>query len=813
MLKNYFKIALRYFKRNKLYTAINVLGLSVGIAACLVISLIINYENSFDKFWKDKDQIYRVYSSFSGVFDGVNRGVATAVGPWVKENVTGLEEVVPFHTFSAPVTLLSTDGSKLELERQRMLALVGPDYFRLFSKYRWLAGSPEESLGNPNQVVLTPEKAQLYFGLEQAELALGRTIQYRDSIFATVSGIIEHPPQSTDFDFKDFISYSTIENSPLKRQIAVNDWGSTNSSSQLFLKLDGAKTKAEVESLLVGAKEAYQAQNEGVGYAADYKLQPLSDLHFNADLRIFDGGRSVAHKKTLWLLSLVAGLLLLIAAINFINLETAQSLRRAKEVGVRKVLGGSRKELILQFLSSTFLLATVSMIIAASLAQWALGYYDNFIPEGLTFNPLNPTSLGIMGILTIAVCLVAGAYPAFVLSAFRPVRALKDQVIRTGTSGGSVNLRKGLVVFQFVIAQVLIFGTLTIGQQIQYMLNKDMGFEQDAIVYLDTPWRDTTERKHVLLEELKRLPEVQAISNHSALPAEAGYSTSVMKFMKEGEEVTHNVHRKFGDTAFIHLFAIELVAGRNFRQSDTLREVLINETYLRELGFEDPNAVLGQTIEIGPKKAPIVGVVADFHIQPLYEPIHPTALGAQEGNTISMKLRTKGEDVEDFSAVLAKIENQWKALYPEEPFNYRFVDEDIAKFYKREQETAQLVNAATYIAIFICCLGLFGLISFTTTQRTKEIGIRKILGATVMQLMAILTKSFLWLVVIALLIASPIAWYASRRWLEGYAYPIDIEWWQFALVGLVGIGIAILTVSFHSFRAATANPVESLRQE
>ena len=599
MLRNYFKIALRYFRRNKLYTAINVLGLSVGIAACLVISLIINYESSFDKFWKDKDQIYRVYSSFSGLFDGVNRGVPTAVGPWLKDHATGLAEVVPFHTFSAPVTLHSEDGSRRKLERQRRLALVGPDYFRLFSKYHWLAGSPEESLGKPNQVVLTPEKAELYFGLEQAELALGRTIQYRDSVFATVSGIIEHPPQSTDFDFKEFISYSTIENSPLKRQIPMNDWASTNSSSQLFIKLDGSKTEDEVKTLLVGAKEAYQAQNDEAGYAADYELQPLSDLHFNADLRIFDGGRSVAHRKTLWLLSLVAGLLLLIAAINFINLETAQSLRRAKEVGVRKVLGGSRKELILQFLSSTFLLVAVSMGIAASLAQWALGYYDNFIPAGLTFDPLNGTTLGIMALLTITVCIVAGAYPAFVLSAFRPVRALKDQVVRAGSSGGSVRLRKGLVVFQFVIAQVLIFGTLTVGKQIRYMLNKDMGFEQDAIVYLDTPWRDTTERKHVLLEELKRLPEVQAISNHSALPAEAGYSTNRTTFINDGEEVMHNVHRKFGDTAFIHLFNIELVAGRNYRQSDTINELLINETYLHKLGFQDPNEILGQTIDNG----------------------------------------------------------------------------------------------------------------------------------------------------------------------------------------------------------------------
>lgn len=812
MLKNYFKIALRYFRRNKLYTAINVLGLSVGIAACLVISLIINYENSFDKFWKDKDQIYRVYSNFTGVFEAVNRGVPTAVAPWLKENATGLDEVIAFHTWSAPVTIHSADGSKRELERQRKLALVGPDYFRLFSKYRWIAGSPEESLGKPNQVVLTAEKAELYFGLEQAELALGRTIQYRDSIFATVTGIIAHPKQSTDFDFKEFISYSTISGSPLKRQIWLNDWGSTNSSSQLFVKLNKNKTKAEVEKDLLQAKATYIEQNKDAGYVAEYLLQPLSALHFNADLRIFDGSRSVAHKPTLWLLSLVAGLLLLIAAINFINLETAQSLRRAREVGVRKVLGGTRRELAMQFLSSTFLLTFVSIIFAATLAQIALGYFQDFIPEGMVFNPLNPTTLGIMGGLSIAVCLIAGAYPAFVLSSFRPVRALKDQVIRPGNGGGSIYLRRGLVVFQFVIAQVLIFGTLTIGKQIQFMLNKDMGFKQDAIVYFDIPYRDTSNRKQVLMEELKRLPEIEAISKHRAIPAENGYSTGLMKFNKDGEELSHNVHRKFGDTAFINVYEIEIIAGRHYRGVDSIPELLINETYLHELGFEDPNEVLGQMIDLGDDQAPVVGVVADFHIRPLYVPIQPTAIMIQDGNTISLKLKN-GEDKDYLAGVLAKVENHWNELYPEEAFKHYFVDEDIAQFYEREEETAQLVNTATSLAIFICCLGLFGLISFTTTQRTKEIGIRKILGASVMNLMAILTKNFLWLVVIALLIASPVAWWASRRWLQDFAYRIDIGWWQFLLVGLAGIGIALFTISYHSFRAATANPVESLRHE
>ncbi len=812
MLKNYFKIALRYFKRNKLYTGINVLGLSVGIAACLVISLIISYERGFDKFWKGKDQIYRVYSNFTGVFESVNRGVPSAVAPWLRENATGLEAVVRFHTWGAPVVIPRSDGSKRELGRQRKMAIVEPEYFRVFSKYRWLAGSPEESLGKPNQVVLTPARVEKYFGLEQPELAVGRTIQYRDSLFVTVSGVIEHPKQSTDFDFEEFVSFSTIESTSLKYQIWLNDWGSTNSSSQLFIKLDGTQSKAEIENLLLGAKEAYVAQNKDAGYVAEYLLQPLADLHFNATLRIFDGSRSVAHKPTLWLLSLVAGLLLLIAAINFINLETAQSLRRAKEVGVRKVLGGTRRELVLQFLSSTFLLTLISIIIAATLVQWALGYYDNFIPEGMTFDLSNPSTLGIMGILTIAVCLIAGAYPAFVLSAFRPVRALKDKVIRSSSGLGQASLRKGLVVFQFVIAQVLIFGTLTVGQQIRFMLNKDMGFEKEAIVNFDLPRQDTTNRKRVLIEELKRLPALEAVSNHGSLPAEAGYSTSIMRHIKDGEEISQNVHQKFGDTAFIHVFEIELLAGRNFRPSDTISELLINEAYLAKLGYESPAEIVGQTVDLGRKAVPVVGVVADFHIQPLYEPIKPTAVLGRRGNTVSVKFKVKNEQ-QDFSTPLAAIEEKWNEIFPGENFNYRFVDEQIAQFYEREQETAQLVNTATSMAIFICCLGLFGLISFTTAQRTKEIGIRKILGASVVHLMGLLTQSFLWLVFIALLIASPIAWWASKRWLEDFAYTIDIAWWQFLLVGIIGLCIAIVTVSFHSFRAATANPVDSLRQE
>ncbi|MEZ5039418.1 MAG: ABC transporter permease [Saprospiraceae bacterium] len=809
MFKNYLTIALRYFMRNKLYTAINILGLSIGIAACLVIFLIVNFESNFDKFWQDQDRIYRVYSKFTGAFEGINRGVTTALAPWMADNMTGVAQAAPFHIWSATVTV---EGIT-KLERQAGIVIVDPAYFAVFSNYKWLAGSPAESLGEPNQVVLTPEKTKQYFGLEKPEQAMGRTLVYKDSIALTVSGIVEPPRPSSDLDFKEFISFSTIAHGQLRHDIALNEWGSTSSSSQLFVKLQPDTDISYIEAQLEGARTANLAQDEDNEYAAHFQLQPLDDVHFNSKIGIFDHSRSPAHRSTLFLLSMVAILLLVIAAINFINLETAQAMRRAREVGVRKVLGGTRQELIIQFLTSTFLLTVIAVIMALCLTQWAIGFYEDFIPQGLTFNPLNLYTLGFILLLILSICLIAGGYPAIVLSSFLPVKALKDKVFSVGSSGSGVNLRRSLVVFQFVVAQILIFGTLTVGQQIKFMLNKDMGFDKDAIVYFYTPWRDTTNRKATLIQELKRLPEVVAISNHQAPPAQTGYSTSIMKFRKGEEELTHNVHQKYGDTAYINLYGMKLLAGRNLMPSDTVKEFIINETYSRQLGFDKPEDALNQYISFNKALRPIVGVVADFHLQPLHNTIEPTAIANRTGNCISLKFRTTGKSMGDFAPIIAKVEAQWKQLYPEDVLKYQFMDEAVAKFYKREQQTAKLVKTATTMAILICCLGLFGLISFTTTQRTKEIGIRKILGASVMHIVGILTQNFLLLVLIALLLASPFAWWLSQQWLQDFAYQTELHWWQFALVGVIGLAITLLTVSFHSFRAATANPVESLRHE
>jgi len=813
MLKNYFKIALRYFQRNKLYTAINIFGLAIGIAACLVIFLIVNFESNFDKLWKDQDRIYRVYSKFSGVYNQVNPGVPTGLGPWVKENVSGVDQVVAFHTWSAPVQVVEEGTEKVKLERQRGIAIVDPSYFEVFSAYKWLAGSPEESLSEPNQVVLTPEKVKQYFGIDQLDKAVGRSLIYKDSLLIKVSGVVERPTFSSDLDFTAFISFSTIKNSKLQHEIWLDYWKGTNSSSQLFVKLQTDIGSLQIEERLKGTKEIYLSKNEGSGSNVDYKLQALNNLHFNSEIGIFDHSGPPAHRQTLFLLSLVAILLLVIAVINFINLETAQSMRRAREVGVRKVLGGTRMTLILQFLSSTFLLTLVAVMIAITLAQWAIGVYEDFIPDGLVFELFNASTLGFIFLLIGITALVAGGYPAIVLSSFLPVLALKEKVFRVGNNR-RFNLRQGLVIFQFIIAQILIFGTLTVGQQIKYMLNKDLGFDQEAIIHFYTPRRDTSNRKAVLVQELKRLTEVQAISVSASPPTQSGYSTKVMKFQKGEQELVHSVHQKFGDTAFIDVYGMKLLAGRNFSSNDSLNELLINETYAGLLGFDKPLDAVGQFFKSGETIRPIVGVVADFHLQSLHEPIKPAIIRNRANyHCINLRLHTFQGQRLGLNEAIGKVEAKWKELYPEEDLNYRFIDETIAKLYKREKQTSKLVKTATTIAILICCLGLFGLISFTTIQRTKEIGIRKILGASVVQILDILTRNFLLLVLIALLIASPMAYWLSKQWLQDFAYAIPIQWWQFVVVGLLGIGITLLTVSFHSFRAATANPVESLRQD
>jgi len=813
MLKSYVIITIRNLWRNKLYTVLNIAGLAIGIASCLIIYLIVSFELNHDTFHPDKDRIYRITTQFSGTFEGSNSGVPAPLPFAVRNEFSGIETVAAFHTlYNVSVSLDKNAAKESVFKEVKDIIVTEPTFFDLFSSYKWLAGSPGSSLSAPFQVVLTESKARTYFGTAHPQKVLGRTIYYNDSLTVTVSGIVKDLPRPTDLFFSDFISFSTIEHSWLKHMTGLDNWQNTNSSSQAFVKIKPEVQESQINAQLKQMAQKYSKNEEDQNWRTLYKMQPLSDLHFDVKLGIFDSyDRLAAHLPTLRILILVSGLILFIAAINFINLVTAQAVKRAKEVGIRKVLGSTRSNLIFQFLSETLCITAFAVFVSTLLATIALPYFQEFIPEGAVLDFSDPSTLLFLLITVVVVSLLSGLYPAFMLSAFAPVLALKNQAYAATGKTRTAFLRKGLIVFQFAFAQVLIAGTFIVGSQINFMLNKDMGFDTDAIVYFRLPHK-AKDQGALMKQEFAKIPGISAISMHAAPPASGGVASSTMDYDNGQEIVKHHVHQKYGDTAYLAVYDIPLIAGRNLLVSDTIKEYIINETYARQLGFSQPQEALGKIFN---KYFPIVGVVKDFHVQSLHHSVPPVAIAYAKRNhqSFSLKLATQGKGIKDFQETMEKVQVIWKGLYPEDNFTYSFMDDHIARFYAAEKKTAKLAGVATGMAIFISCLGLFGLATYTAQQRTKEIGIRKVLGASVTGITLLLSKDFTKLVLLAFIIAFPIAWYAVNQWLADFAYQIQVNIWLFIGSGVVAITIALVTVGYQSIKAAMANPVKSLRSE
>ncbi|NOT76168.1 MAG: FtsX-like permease family protein [Cyclobacteriaceae bacterium] len=801
----------RNIQKNRLTAFINVLGLTIGISACLVIFLIVNYELSYERFRADRDQIYRVYSQFSGLNSNANRGVPTGFSDALKEGqFAGVEAIADFHIFKSKVEIQNKNQEPKNLGRYEGIIIASPGYFDVF-QYEWLAGNSEKALAEPLQVVLTESRARVYF--EDASLSdmIGREVIYRDSLVATVSGIVKDTKENTDLNFTDFISMSTIENTWLKKSFFLHDWFSLNSSSQLFFKAAPGTSLATLQEHMNNISAQYDKVNKNPDRKNTPSLQPLSQLHFNSEMGIFDYSRSVPEKSTLQILGLIAVLLLVIAAINFINLVTAQASRRAREVGVRKVLGSSRFRLVNQFLMESFILTFIASAMSLLLSAEVLSFFSEFFPTDLKLNVLSPTILIFSATCIVVVTLLAGIYPAFVLSSVQPVVALKNSVHMNSNSSGTFWIRKGLTVFQFSVSNILIISTLAISLQIGYMLNKDLGFATDSIVYFDTPWWEKSAKKQLLKNELSQIPEIDALTLQSSPPSSDGWSTSTFEFDNGKEVLKDNVYLKQADTAYLNVYNIQLLAGRNLHQSDIPEECLINETYMQKLGFTDPHEVLGKVVS----KLTIVGVVKDFHVRSLHTAIEPMAIfsSLQGQSSFGMRLRSENGKISDLQSTMAKVEASWMKIYPDQKFTYTFLDETLKRFYENEQRTGKIARIATGIALLISCLGLFGLSSFRVIQRTKEIGIRKVLGASVRSILVLLSTDFLILVVVAFVVSSPIAYYASEQWLNNFAYKMDMGPWIFILAGISSLITAFLTISIKTLGAANANPVKSLRYE
>ncbi len=816
MLKNYFTIAIRTLWKNKVFSSINVLGLAIGISASLVIYMLVNYHFNFDKFEKDNNRIYRVVSNFS--FSGEvyrNSGVADPMAAAVKKEIAGLDAVIPFRTWNDDAKISVPDNKKEPKIFKHQLSIVFADsnYFNLVS-YTWIAGSPKTSLRNPYQIVLTESNAKLYFPDLSATQVVGKEIFFNDSIRATITGVVKDIKENTDFTFKTFMAYATLEQTSLKPD-NWNDWTSTNGAQQLFVKLSAGTSAAQIEKQIARLYKKYAKQNPDDHSKTWHTLQPLSDLHFNTDYGAYD--LPSGNKPTLYGLLAVAAFLLILGCINFINLTTAHASQRAKEIGIRKTMGSSKKQLIVQFLSETFLLTFLATVLSVILTPLILKAFAGFIPEGLHFNLTEQPDIFLFLVaLMIVVTLLSGFYPALILSGYKPVLVLKNQAYAGTGKTRKVWLRKSLTISQFVIAQVFIMATILVSKQINFSLNKDMGFKKDAILYFNTNYYDTVRNhKSVLMDKLKSIPGIAMVSLCNNAPSSGSTWSGTMKYKDGKKEIESDVQEKYGDSNYIKLYGLKLLAGKNIITTDTVTSYLINETYAHILGFQKPEQAIGKYIEWSGKQIPIAGVVSDFIQKSLHEPVKPLVIASWNNieKNFSISLQPQNEDGTAWKTTISKIEKAFKEVYPEDDFNYKFFDEDIAKYYTAEQNIDSLLKWSTALAIFISCLGLLGLVIYTTTQRTKEIGVRKVLGASVSQIVSLISKDFILLVLFAFVIAAPLAWIGMNKWLQNFAFRTNISWWIFLSGGAIMIVIALITLSFQTIKAAAANPVKSLRTE
>ncbi|MCB0371717.1 MAG: ABC transporter permease [Muricauda sp.] len=816
MFFNNLKIAWRSILKNKLFSVINVLGLSIGLCAAMVIGAIIYYDFSFDRFHPDKERIYRVTTGFiskEGEFS--NRGVAVPLMRTFQEGMPGVELTAPFfNTGFAKVENIKAD---LSFKNTENAILANDAYFQLF-QYEWLAGDSRTALSEPAQVVLSQKKAQRYFPHVKMPDVVGRTLVYNDSISVKVTGVVADFKENTDLNFTEFMSLASAKMFN-GRDISTSDaWNSTSSGDQLFFKIKDAASIPAIQARLDALAEEHK---NTAPWAVDSKrlflLQPLSEIHFggkNGDYP-FNNSEHVASMTVLKSLAFVALFLLLLGCANFINLNSAQALTRAKDIGIRKTLGSSKRQVVRQFLGETFILTTVAAILSLLLAPLLLRQFADFLPNNISLSVLYNIK-GVAGILVLItiVSLLSGFYPAFVLSKFKPVQVLKGQFAK-GDKG--VRLRKVLTVFQFVVAQVFVIGTMLVGKQLHYVMNKDMGIKTDAVAYVYLPWNDNSEvKKEQLFTKIKELGGLSHVSWGNNPPASNSMSSTMLTYFKDGAEMHQETEMLWGDITYLKTYGIPLLAGRE-RLNDSIKEYVVNESFAKALGYQNPSEVIGVFVKLDTLQIPIVGLMQDFNQRSLRSGISPMAMTGDWGNRNYSSFQSihfdLGNDSEKWSESIKNVENAWASVYPDEEVEVQFMDELVEGFYRTEQSTVQLLKWATALAILISCMGLLGLVVYTTERRVKEIGVRKVLGANLAQLNFLLCKEFLFLVGVAFIISVPISWYLIQEWMQSFAYKTSLSWWVFMASGLGMVLVALAVITTRTYRTANINPVESLRNE
>ena len=760
------------------------------MACSIIIMLWVADERNMDKFNKDTEQLFSIYERqyYDNKIDAFH-STPGVLGDQMKKD---LPEVQYASGFAWQDLSTFQFGDKIMKEKGNH---AGPDFFKMFS-YKLLKGTPENALKDPTDIAISRKMAKDFFG--SPDEAMGKTLRYADSKDHKVTAVFEDLPSNSSDEFDYILPWEAF----LTEQQWAREWG--NNGPRTYIKLRADADPKAFEKKIVRYLDNYN-KDQGKGFRIELGIQRWDDMYLHNNFTktgAISGGR-IEYVK---LFSIVAIFILVIACINFMNLTTARSVKRAKEIGIRKVVGAFRSALIRQFIGEAILLATIAIAIAMLLVALLLPAFNQLTSKQIQFPISNPVFWGGILLLTIITGCISGSYPALFLSSFNPIVVLKG-VLKFSPSAAW--LRKGLVVFQFVLSIVLIIGTIVVSRQINYIQTTNLGYDRENLIYIALEG-DLTKQYLLFKQEALNMPGVKSVSRISQTPTQIENGTGGVEW--EGKDP--NSKPMFTQAAigydFVRTMNVQMISGREFSKAFATDSVayILNEEAVRKIGFKQP---IGQPLTFWGRKGTVVGVMKDFHFNSLHVPVNSLVMRLGETNDYgSILVKTKSGETKQ---ALAGLERLYKKLNPKFPFTYQFSDEEYSKLYKSEMMTGKLADCFAFLAIFISCLGLLGLAMFTAEQRTKEIGVRKVLGASIGSLFMLLSKEFLFFVTLALLIASPIAWFAMTKWLENYAYKTAITWWMFGMAGVAAIMIALLTVSFQAIKAALANPVKSLRTE
>jgi putative ABC transport system permease protein len=797
MFKNYFKIALRNLARHKIYGLINVIGLAMSMACGIIMFTLVKYHLSFDNFHKDADRIYRFVTEQHRDDISYAASVPPPFGKAFRNDYAFAEKVARVVTYHDALINIE-DGNELKKYKEKEgVGVAEPEFFDIFN-FPFLQGDKKTGLNEPNTAVLTEHLAKKYFGNADP---IGKTFKFENKTLFKVTGVIKNIPVNTDLRSEIYVSWATMKS--LNQWFADdNGWGGISTELQCFARLRPNVSTAEIEKLLPAYVAKYRPKSKNVHH---YKLQPLSEVHFDSRY----GG--VMEKRNLWILSFIGLFLIVTACVNFVNLATAQALRRSKEVGIRKVLGGLRGQLFRQFVAETAVITIVATTVAIGIAYLALPYVNTWFKTQMAIHLFTDIQLLLfIPLLIIVVTFLAGSYPGLVLSRFQPVTALKGKISRQNIAG--FNTRRGLIVFQLTMSLMLIIGMIVITRQMLYIKQSDLGFNKDAVVMIPMDADSLGTAQKTLQNEFINLPGVKTVSLCFEAPAaENTWSTSI-RFDTRSEDELFRVNMKAGDANYINTFGLQLIAGRDIFPSDTVREFIINETMVRKLQLKSPLDALGKKISFqgGLISAPVVGVVKDFHDQSFHADIDPVCITSYSENYGNYAVKI---NMNNMRSVLPALEKKWSSMNPGKIYDYQFLDDRIAEFYETEETMLKLIRSFSLIAIIIGCLGLYGLVSFMAAQKTKEIGIRKVLGSSVGGILWIFGREFSILILAAFAVAAPVASWLMNAWLRNFKYHIQIGPLTFILAIGITLAVAMCTVGWQSLKAAFMNPVKSLRTE